>query len=143
MNKRQPMKLRVLLLTAALTAAGLGARAGATDPTLGVESSKNDIAGGVIQADTRKPLDHVSVTAVSNGGAKEKKVVQTDGNGNYYFNDLKPGTYKLVFEKDGFKRVTREKVMIRQDEGFQLNVEMDEDEAFHIMPGQLFFSQYD
>lgn len=136
------MKLRVLLLTMGLTAAGLWARAGATDPSLSMESTKTDIAGGVIHSDTKKPIDHVSVTAVSTSSLKEKKVVQTDGNGNYYFTDLKPGSYKLVFEKNGFKKVTREKVVIRPDEGFQLNVEMDESEEFHLMPGQLFFSEY-
>jgi protocatechuate 3,4-dioxygenase beta subunit len=65
-------------------------------------------------------------------------VALTDGNGKYYFTDLKPGTYKLVFEKDGFKKVTKEKVTIRPEEGCQLNVEMSENDVFHILPGLLF-----
>ena len=69
---------------------------------------------------------------------KKEKTVLTDNNGNYSFNDLKPGTYKLVFEKDGFKRVTKDKVIIRSDEGCQLNIEMDENDAFQILPGLLF-----
>jgi hypothetical protein len=78
----------------------------------------------------------VSVAAYS--ATKKEKVVLTDGNGNYSFNDLKPGIYKLVFEKDGFKKVTKERVAIRPDEGFQLNVEMGEVEGFPILPGLLF-----
>ena len=66
----------------------------------------------------------------------------TDASGNYAFSELKPGTYKLVFEKTGYKKVTKDKVTIRPDEGCQLNVEMDEEEEFHIVPGQL-FSDFD
>ncbi len=111
-----------------------------TGPGTGEESKKTDIAGGVIHADTKKPLGNVSVTAYSN--SKKEKVVTTDPTGNYNFSDLKPGTYKLVFEKSGFKKVTREKVVIRGDEGCQLNIELDEESEFLIIPGQFFFSDF-
>ncbi|HEX6334317.1 MAG TPA: carboxypeptidase-like regulatory domain-containing protein [Flavisolibacter sp.] len=132
------MILRSLFLTIIFAAGTLVARANTTPPGNGTENSKSDIAGGVIHSETKKPLMNVSVTAVSNTG-KEKKVAVTDNNGNYYFNNLKPGTYKLVFEKDGFKRVTREKVSIRTDDGYQLNIEMEENDEFQILPGGLFF----
>ena len=89
-----------------------------------------------IYEDTKKPLSNVSVTAYS--AAKKEKVVYTDANGNYSFSELRAGTYKLVFEKDGFKKVTREKVTIRPEEGCQLNVEMDEEDEFRILPGSFF-----
>jgi hypothetical protein len=128
------MKFKLLFLTTVFSAAFM-VRANAT-PGIGDENKKVDIAGGVIHAETKKPLSNVSVAAYS--ATKKEKVVLTDGNGNYSFNDLKPGIYKLVFEKDGFKKVTKERVAIRPDEGFQLNVEMGEVEGFPILPGLLF-----
>src|SRR5215204_5889553 len=112
------MKLKLLLLTIAFSATAIIARA--NNDTEG--NKKNDIAGGVI----------------AYSSSKKEKTVQTDGNGNYSFSDLKPGTYKLVFEKDGYKKVTKDKVVIRSDEGCQLNVEMDENDNFQILPGLLF-----
>jgi|SRR5215213_4543914 len=126
------MKLKLLLLTIAFSATAIIARA--NNDTEG--NKKNDIAGGVIHSDTKKPLGNVNVIAYSS--SKKEKTVQTDGNGNYSFSDLKPGTYKLVFEKDGYKKVTKDKVVIRSDEGCQLNVEMDENDNFQILPGLLF-----
>ena len=35
---------------------------------------------------------------------KKEKVVITDGTGAYSFDDLKPGVYKFVFEKEGYKK---------------------------------------
>jgi hypothetical protein len=78
----------------------------------------------------------VAVTVFSS--ARKEKVVYTDVNGSYTFTDLKAGTYTLVFEKDGLKKVTKNKVNIRPDEGCQLNIEMDDEEEFRILPGSLF-----
>jgi hypothetical protein len=140
--KEHPMKLKSLLVTIVFCAAAIFARANTSPgaPGAGEENKKNDIAGGVIHADTKKPLLNVSVTAYS--ANKKEKVVITDANGYYSFCELKSGTYKLVFEKTGYKKVTKEKVTIRSDEGCQLNIEMDEEEGFLIMPGQL-FSDFD
>lgn len=133
------MNFKLLLLTIVFSAFAVFARANTTpgNPGNGAENTRTDIAGGVVHIDTKKPLGNVSVTAYST--SKKEKVVMTDGNGNYSFNELKPGTYKLVFEKTGFKKVIREKVTIKSDEGCQLNVEMDDEDNFQIMPGQLFF----
>ena len=133
------MKRKLLLLTAVFFATALVASAN-TGPGNGEDSKKTDIAGGVFHTDSKKPLGNVSVTAYSN--TKKEKTVTTDQTGNYYFNDLKPGTYKLVFEKSGFKKVTRERVVIRGDEGCQLNIELVEESEFMIIPGQLFFSDF-
>ncbi len=131
------MKFKLLLLTAAFSGAALFASAN-TGPGVDEvkEKSKSDIAGGVVSADTKKPLNNVNVTAYQN--SKKEKSVTTDVNGSYAFTDLKPGTYKLVFEKNGYRKMVREKVVIRGDEGCQLSIEMDEEEDFQIMPGQFF-----
>jgi len=114
------------------------ARANTTDPSIdeAEASKKTDITGGVVHADTKKPLGNVAVTVFSS--ARKEKVVYTDVNGSYTFTDLKAGTYTLVFEKDGLKKVTKNKVNIRPDEGCQLNIEMDDEEEFRILPGSLF-----
>ena len=134
------MKFKLLLLTAIFSASAVLARANNTSPGTGEDTKKNDIAGGVIHADTKKPLSNVSVTAYSL--SKKEKVVLTDASGNYSFSELKPGTYKLIFEKDGFRKVTKEKVTIRQDEGCLLNIEMSDEEDFKIIP-QIMFSDFD
>ncbi len=129
------MKSKLVFLTMAFLGASVVASA-STDPGKGEETKKSDLAGGVIHADTRKPLSNVNVVAYSSN--KKEKTAVTDANGNYSFNDLKPGTYKLVFQKDGFKKVTRDKIFIRGDDGCQLNIELSEEEAFLMMPGLLF-----
>jgi hypothetical protein len=129
------MKYKLFILTMIFAATAFVARANNTDPSAD-ESKKSDIAGGVIHTDTKKPLGNVSVTAYSS--SKKEKVVYTDANGFYSFSELRAGTYKLVFEKDGYKKVTREKVTIRPDEGCQLNVEMDNEEEFRLLPGSFF-----
>ena len=129
------MKLKFLFFTLVLSATACVAKAN-TNPGTGEESKKTDIAGGVIHSETRKPLSNVNVVAyVAN---KKEKMVTTDVNGNYSFNDLKPGTYKLVFEKDGYKKLIKDKVLIRGDEEFQINVELNEVESFLMMPGLIF-----
>lgn len=131
------MKFRLLFLTLLFAAVGMTAKANNTNPPgAGEENKKTDIAGGVVHADTKKPLSNVTVTAYSS--TKKEKVVLTDANGNYSFSELKAGTYKLVFEKDGLKKVTKDKVTIRPDEGCQLNIEMDDEENFQIIPGTIF-----
>lgn len=131
------MKFKLFFLTLAFTTAACFAKANNTSTKIQVTGiSKTDIAGGVIHADTKKPLSNVSVTVYS--ATKKEKVVYTDANGNYSFDELKAGTYKLIFEKDGFKKVIRDKVTIRPDEGCQLNIEMDNEASFEIVPGALF-----
>jgi len=134
------MKFKSLLLTLAFAACAFFARANNTDPGAPEDNKKNDIAGGVIHSDSKKPLSNVSVTAYSSN--KKEKVVVTDANGNYAFSELKPGTYKLIFEKEGYRKVTKEKVTIRPEEGCLLNVEMDDEGEFKIIP-QLLFSDFD
>jgi hypothetical protein len=112
-----------------------------TEPGIGEESRKTDIAGGVYHSENKKPLSNVHVTAyVSN---KKEKAVVTDANGNFSFDDLKPGTYKFVFEKEGFRKVTREKTITRIDEGIDMTVLLDEHDAIDITPGPSQFFSFD
>ncbi len=132
------MKAKILLsICACLFGFVFANAAGATGPDKPT-GKKDDITGSVVHADTKKPIKDVSITAYLT--SKKEKVIITDGSGNYNFEDLKPGTYKFVFEKDGFKKVVKEKVIARVDEGFMLNIEMIEVEEFSIMPSPFGFN---
>ena len=117
------------------------AKANAT-PGEGAEpTSKTDLLGGVYSSETKKPLGSVVVTAY-HVASKKGKVVLTDSRGNYSFNDLQAGTYRFVFSKDGYKKVSCEKVNFRPDEGFHMNVELIEQKVFDFFPGIFHFSDF-
>jgi hypothetical protein len=135
------MKYKLFLLTSLAVLASFLASASDAPPGIGEnDAKKNDVVGGVYHNDSKKPLDNVSVTAYS--ASKKEKVVITDANGNYSFADLKPGTYKFVFEKGGFKKVTREKTISKVDEAHQLNINMEAHSAFEFMPGPSHFFDF-
>lgn len=110
------------------------------DPIDPEKGKKNDLAGVILHGESKKPLKDVTVTAYL--VSKKEKAVQTDESGNYGFEELKPGTYKFVFEKSGYKRVTKEKVVVKTDEAFQLNIEMIESKDFTIVPSPLLFADF-
>jgi hypothetical protein len=128
------MKFKSLLLAVSLLGFVV-AKANGNDPGTG---KKDDLNGIVIHADTKKPLKDVSVTAYLI--SKKEKVVLTNEDGNFSFDELKAGTYKFIFEKTGFKKITKEKVVIKTDEAFQLNIEMAESSDFDIMPSPFHFT---
>lgn len=124
------MKQKFFLLVISLLGFAM-AKANVVVPDPG-EGKKDDINGTVIHSENKKPLEGVCVTAVLI--SKKEKIVLTEEDGGYSFDELKPGTYKFVFEKAGFRKITKEKVVIKTDEAFQLNIEMIELSDFEIMP---------
>ena len=128
------MKTKTLLLISTFVLGSVIVKANGSDPVTG---KKQDILGSVLTAEGKKPLKNVSVTAYLY--SKKEKVVITDGTGAYSFDDLKPGLYKFVFEKEGFKKVVKEKVCVKVDEAFQMDIEMLEDEAADLMPSPSHF----
>ena len=129
------MKPKILLLSVSLLGFVM-AKANEKDP--GNNGKKDDLNGVVLHAETKKPLKDVSVTAYLI--SKKEKVVVTNEDGNFSFDELKAGTYKFIFEKTGFKKITKEKVVIKTDEAFQLNIEMIESSDFDIMPSPFRFT---
>lgn len=123
------MKRKLLMLFAFMLTFAF-AKAGQSNPG-DEKTTKEDPNGLVIHADTKKPIKDVSVTAMI--ASKKEKSTITDEDGSFSFDDLKPGTYKFVFEKSGFKKVTKEKVIVKAD-GFQLSIEMFELDDYDIMP---------
>jgi len=126
------MKPKTLLLISTFILGSLIAKANNDDP-----GKKEDILGSVMNAEGKKPLKDVSITAYLS--SKKEKVVITDITGAYAFDDLKPGVYKFVFEKEGYKKVVKEKVTVKVDEAFQLDIEMLQDSAADVMPSPSHF----
>lgn len=131
------MKIKSIMLGSLLAGASLYANANPTPANDRVTVKKYDINGNVY-SNAKRPIRDVSITAYLS--SKKEKVTITDSNGLYAFDGLKPGLYKLVFEKDGFKRVTKEKVFIKTDEPFQLDIEMIEVSDFNFLPAPFNFS---
>lgn len=136
------MKSRIVLITFFLFSFVI-AKAN-TDPepsTTCGKGKKENLIGTVIQSDSKKPLKDVNVTAYL--VSKKEKTIVTDDDGSFSFGELKPGVYKLVFEKAGFKKITKEKVVIKTDEAFQINIEMIEQTGgFDLLPSPLHFTDF-
>jgi len=130
------MKPKIFLLISTFVLGSLIAEATDNKPDPG---KKEDIMGSVTNADSKKPLKDVSITAYLS--SKKERIMITDGCGTYSFDDLKPGVYKFVFEKDGYKKVIKDKVTVKVDEGFQLDIEMlqDNNGSADIMPSPSHF----
>jgi hypothetical protein len=128
------MKSKILLLTSTFVLGSLIASATDNKPNPG---KKDDLTGNVVNAENKKPLKDVSITAYLT--SKKEKVIITDGCGTYAFDDLKPGVYKFVFEKEGYKKVIKDKVTVKVDEAFQLDIEMLQDNAADVMPSPSHF----
>jgi hypothetical protein len=124
------MKKKLLLFAAGL----LGFTAiNASDIAKGPgDGRKDELNGTVIHGETKKPLKDVTVTAIL--VSKKEKIEYTNEEGGFSFDELKPGTYKFVFEKAGFRKITKEKVVIKTDDAFQMNIEMIENSDYDIMP---------
>ncbi len=88
------------------------------------EVGEETVSGMVMDMDSKKPLKDVNITAILN--SNREKAVLTDVNGGYSFVMLKPGTYKLVFEKEGYKKVVKEKILVKNRSSLQINIEMPE-----------------
>jgi hypothetical protein len=128
------MKQKLLLLVFSLLGfAWANAKKGPVDGIIvGETGKKDDVNGTVIHSESKKPLKDVTITAYL--VSKKEKISATNDLGEFSFDELKPGTYKFIFEKAGFRKVTKEKVVIKIDEAFQMNIEMIEAGEYDIMP---------
>ena len=130
------MKQRLFLLFAICTLGCLQSRAADIDPK-NPGKGINEVAGNIVDFDSKKPIGEGTVTAYS--ANKKEKFVINDEWGRFEFDELKTDVYKLVFEKVGYKKVVREKVAIKTDETYQMRIEMIEAEGFDLMPSPFQF----
>jgi hypothetical protein len=124
--KKKLLTLALGLLSVIISKAGTG-----DDPGTGT-GKKDELNGTVVHADNKKPLKDVTITAYLI--SKKERVEMTGDDGDFSFDELKPGVYKFIFEKAGFRKVTKEKVVIKTDEAFRMNIEMIENSDYEIMP---------
>lgn len=134
------MKSKIVLMVLALLSFGLAFANNEPSPSCETKSKKNDIEGMVVHAENKKPLKDVNITAYLI--SRKEKAAHTDELGGYSFDALKPGTYKIVFEKAGFKKVTKDKVVVKAEESFMLNIEMIESKDFDLVPSPLHFADF-
>jgi 5-hydroxyisourate hydrolase-like protein (transthyretin family) len=130
------MKRKLFILIVAVSGS-LFTYANVYDPRELSNGKKDDVNGTVLNGEDKKPIEGVSITAILS--SKKEMVVQTDEDGNYVFDELKPGIYKFVFEKTGYKKITKEKVVVKTDEAFLLKVEMLLEEEIDLMPSPFHF----
>lgn len=98
-----------------------------------------DMNGFILEAETGKPMKDVNITAYST--TKKEKVTTSNANGSFSLIDLKPGIYKFVFQKEGFEKVIREKMILKPNEGYQLTIQMSaEENIYDLLPSPLRFS---
>lgn len=80
---------------------------------------------GTVTDNYDRPVADVNVIAIPETAPQETVTVFSNRNGNYNLPLLKPGVYRLVFEKDGYKKLVKEKVTISRDASTKaLNVEI-------------------
>jgi len=135
------MKLKPFLLSLCACIAMNAAMANENDPgccgTGGEKGKKVDLLGSVVSSGSKKALSNVSITAYRD--TKKETVFITDCTGTYLFDELKGGVYKFIFEKEGYKTLTKDKVQINENEPFKLDVEMVEEKVFDMMPSPFHF----
>ena len=130
MKKRSIPFILLLVLTSFFSFANNGEKDKKEDP---------DLNGIILEAETGKPIKDVNITAYTNS-KKEKSVIST-ATGSFSLADLKPGIYKFVFQKEGYEKVVREKMVLKINEGYQLTIQMFEEESiFNLIPSPLHFS---
>lgn len=89
----------------------------------GAWAQASTIIGTVIDAQSRRPIADVVVTATSPNLQGEQTVV-TDAQGNYRIPQLPPGVYTLRFENDSYKPYARSDIQLKLNRTIRVNVEM-------------------
>jgi hypothetical protein len=103
-----PFSLLVILLGFCATDSGAQTFFGSIVGAVTDNAAGNNISGAT-----------VTLTSVATSG---QWTVTTDSNGNYEFVNLVPGTYKLDFEKTGFKHLKREPVTVEVQKAVRIDV---------------------
>jgi len=65
----------------------------------------------------------VTVT-LTTGAAAGRRITTTDGSGEYRFDGMTPGTFRLVFDRAGFELVTRAGTLVADGTGGEISVTM-------------------
>ena len=85
------------------------------ETTLDFDVPAASLSGIVVAAATKQPLEGVRVSATLQGGAstdggRRFGGASTDTNGRWFVDDVEPGTWELVFRREGYLEETRNAV---------------------------------
>ena len=86
-------------------------------------SGSGTILGTVVNAEDKKPVSDVVVTATS-PNLQGEQVVVTDAQGQYRIPQLPPGIYTMRFDKEAFRPFSRPEIQLRLDRTLRVNVEL-------------------
>jgi hypothetical protein len=95
----------------------------APDPLFAQSGASTGLAGRVTDQ-TGAVIADAAVT-LTRAATGETRKVTTDSGGDWEVRFLSPGRYELVFEADGFKRLTREGVTVTTTEIGTVNVQLE------------------
>lgn len=90
--------------------------------------------GSVSDANTKKPLQGVTISITSSKMQGEKEFV-TDASGSFKASQIPPGEVTIILEKKGYKTYRREGVILKEGMSIKISFDIkseDEDgEVFH------------
>src|SRR5213593_3648264 len=84
------------------------------------QSTYGSITGSVTDPSGAAITD--AQVTLTNLGTAEKRVQPTNADGLYSFVNLIPGNYKIDIEKQGFKRITREPVVVQVQQSTKIDL---------------------
>jgi hypothetical protein len=90
------------------------------------------INGYVSDAESKKPVQGVTVSITGKG--QDKKELITDASGNFKTNQLLPGEVTILLEKKGYRSYRKEGLVIKEGVTLRLNLDIEEDDdagVFH------------
>jgi len=82
------------------------------------------ISGTVTDANSKKPIADVSITAIHTI-TKAEHTISTDINGNFKISQLPLGTYKFKFDKDNYKPIEKNNITVKSENTTKLNIELN------------------
>ncbi|MFA6247090.1 MAG: TonB-dependent receptor [Mucilaginibacter sp.] len=75
-------------------------------------AGKGKIAGKVIDAVTKQPVDYATVSVFKQGGTSPFNGISTDPKGNFTLDNIAPGDYRLTIDFLGYKKHVIEHVIV-------------------------------
>lgn len=123
---------KVLLLLAVMLPLSLLTRA--NGGSKGEGKSEPVLLGSVSDANTKKPVQGVTVS-ISTPKGQEKKEFTTDASGNFKVPQMPAGEVVIILEKKGYKTFRKEGIIIKEGVSLKLNFDItydeDESDVFH------------
>jgi len=117
MNKGKTLSLMAGLLLIALSSLATG---GKTETLL---------HGYVTDAVTKKPVQGVTVSAMTSKGTASPVEVVTDADGYFHFSQLPAQLVNLQFEKKGYQVCRRSGVLVQEKNSIKINVEFSREDG--------------